>query len=339
MREKLYKLLFFNFFVKRLAIQLLNSARFVNNPLYQYFLERQIDSVARRYEKCPNIVMIENTNICNSRCSMCPHEVMKRGQGVMSEDLYRKIIGQCAEWGVDKIGLHGFGEPLIDKDFPERIKYAKDKGIAHVGTSSNGSLMSESLAEALILAGLDEINFSLDAVSQSAYEKMRVGLPYEKTMANVKRFIDLRNSLGRSKPFVIVDLIETDFNRGEATEFKKRWEGLADRVNITTLHAWGGSYNDKAGKGIFHTLLPKIKRDPCRFLWTDMVVTWDGRVSACCQDYESHLVMGDAKTTNLKDIWQGSALSQLRETHRFRKFGKVPLCGVCNYRSVWWLFR
>ncbi len=339
MRDKLYSLLFYNVYAKKLAVYLLNAGWFVNNPLYRQLHNRYVAAVINRYREVPNVVVIENTNVCNSHCFMCPHDELHRPLGVMSLDLFKKVVDQCALLGVSKISLHGFGEPLTDRIFPERVKYAKEKGIPHVGTTSNGALMTKDLAEAVILAGLDQINFSLDAVSPEAYGKIRVGLPFKTVMENVREFIGLRNRLGRTKPLVTVDLIENQHNQGETKAFINRWQGIADLVNITTLHTWAGSYKEKVGSGQLHHQNRFIKREPCRFLWTDLVVNWDGRVSACCQDYEATMVVGDLQTTPLKEVWQGDVLNHLRGIHLKGRMEEIPLCQICDYRSVWWLFR
>lgn len=339
MKNKIYSLLFYNLFFKRIGACLLNSSWFVNNFVYQSFIRLYIKKIINKYRLAPNNVIIENTNFCNSRCLMCPHNIMKRKQGVMDEKLFKKIIDECVQNKINKIVLHNFGEPLMDKNFVARIKYAKSKGIADVGTSTNASLLSKTLSEEIIASGLDGINFSLDAFSKNAYEKIRIGLPYDKVMKNVKEFISIRNRLGKKKPFVIVDLIETEFNKNETKPFIKRWKNLADKVNITTLHTWGGSFKDQAGEEKFHFKNQKIIREPCRFLWTDMVINWDGRVSACCQDYEANMVVGDINKTSLKEIWQGKTLESLRENHLQGNYSKIPMCNFCDYRSVWWLFK
>ena len=339
LRESLYNFLFYNIYSKRLAIILLNSPLFVNNFLYQYFNNKNIIRIIRKYKKAPSLVVIENTNLCNSRCSMCPHSVMKRKQGVMANNIYQKIIDECAKIGVEHVTLHNFGEPLIDKNFVSRVKYAKSKKIPYVGTSTNGALLTPTLSKQIIESGLDVINFSLDAFSKEAYQKIRVGLSYEKVMKNIKEFSEIRRRLGVRKPKIIVDMVETDFNRNEKQKFIDKWQNMADKVSITTLHSWGGSFKDKVGKGDLHRGLKKIRREPCRFLWTDMVILWDGKVSACCQDYDGRLIVGDLNKNSLQEIWQGKILSTLRESHLKGQISLVPMCKTCDYRSVWWLFK
>lgn len=339
LRGKVYSSLFYMHFLKKIGIKLLNSPWFVNNDLYQYLQETYIKKIINKYFLAPNLVVIENTSFCNSSCSMCPHSVMKRKQGTMKTDLFHKIIDQCNKLGVKQVGLHNFGEPLMDKDFAEKLRYASQKADASVGTSTNAALMRSELAKEIILSGLDTINFSIDAFTKASYEKIRVGLPFKEVIKNVENFIDIRKQLGKKKPEIIVDFIETELNKGEKKLFINKWKGLVDKVNITTLHAWGGSYEGKAGKGKFHSKLLKIKREPCRFLWTDMVINWDGRVSVCCQDYEAKIVIGDINKNSLQEIWRGKIINDLRKKHLAGKFSEIPLCSLCNYRSVWWLFK
>ena len=89
----------------------------------------------------------------------------------------------------------------------------------------------------------------------------------------------------------------------------------------------------------FHFRNSQVRREPCRFLWTDLVINWNGEVPACCQDYEGSMVVGDANLLSLKEIWNGRLLQNLRTKHLENKMDQIPLCKVCDYRSVWWLFK
>ena len=64
--------------------------------------------------------------------------------------------------------MHNYGEPFIDRQLVEKVRYAKQKGIKEVGMISNGSLITEKVARGMIEAGLDAINISVDAVGQGS---------------------------------------------------------------------------------------------------------------------------------------------------------------------------
>ncbi len=119
-----------------------------------------------RAPSLPEIVQIESTNICNAKCVFCPRDEMHRRQGIMTFDLFSKIVDECAELGITHVRVHNYGEPFVDRQLVEKVRYAKQKGIKEVGMISNGSLITEQVARGMIEAGLDAINISVDAVGQ-----------------------------------------------------------------------------------------------------------------------------------------------------------------------------
>src|ERR1051325_10347556 len=104
----------------------------------------------------PEIVQIESTNICNAKCVFCPRDEMHWAQGVMSRELFRKVVDECAALGITHVRMHNYGEAFLDRHLTEKVRYAKDKGIKEVGMISHGSPITEKVARAVIEAGLDD---------------------------------------------------------------------------------------------------------------------------------------------------------------------------------------
>jgi MoaA/NifB/PqqE/SkfB family radical SAM enzyme len=94
----------------------------------------------------PEIVQIESTNLCNAKCVFCPRDEMHRKQGVMSFELFRKIVDECVELDITHVRVHNYGEPFMDRQLVQKVRYAKEKGIEEVGMISNGSLITEQVA-------------------------------------------------------------------------------------------------------------------------------------------------------------------------------------------------
>jgi hypothetical protein len=82
-----------------------------------------------RAPRWPDIVQIESTNLCNAKCVFCPRDEMHRRQGVMDFDLFRKVVDECAALGITHVRVHNYGEPFLDKQLVEKVRYAKSKGI------------------------------------------------------------------------------------------------------------------------------------------------------------------------------------------------------------------
>lgn len=269
-----------------------------------------------RAPRLPEIVQIESTNICNARCVFCPRDQMHRRQGVMDEALFRKVVDDCAALGIRHVRLHNYGEPFVDRHLTDKVAYAKQKGIAEVGVISNGSLIDEQVARGVIDAGLDAINISVDASGREVFERTRVGLEYDKVIANIERLVRIRAELGRTHPKLILSFVRQD-NSDEERAFIDHWRTIADKIHITELHNWAGTLNRNSDV-----------RYPCYRQWLTFTVLWDGRVSLCCADFDGRVILGDMRTSNIRDIWESEAYRQVRREHL--ESGGPEICRACD---------
>jgi len=329
-------LFLYNKGIKGTASILLGQPWFLRNPVYQYFLKKRVEQVVEKYRETPFAIRIENTNVCNARCYMCPHSTMKRKQGFMSKKLYQKIIDQASELGVDFVNLHNFGEPLLDKDFVWRVEYAKQRGVAWVSTNTNGQVLNKKLSKQLIKAGLDEIFISLDAATKKTYQKIRIGLDFDKIVRNIKNLASLRKKMNKDNPKIIVDFLEFDLNRQETNTFIKKWQGIVDGVCISQIHDWS-----LKKKNLFKSKFANyvsFSQSPCRLPFTELLINWDGTACLCCQDIEGEVIVGDANKQSLKKIWQGRVLDKIRKKHLTLDVNDLPLCQDCKLRTFWWAF-
>jgi len=148
----------------------------------------------------PPVLRVETTNLCNAHCTICPRETIDRKLEQMDQELFEKIIKEATENDCKTLQMHNFGEPLLDRLLPERIKMAKEAGIDYIKIFSNGSQLKEVLAERLIESGLDEIKISIDGSNFKEFERIRIGLDLEEILDNSKNFIKKRELRGRSVP-------------------------------------------------------------------------------------------------------------------------------------------
>jgi len=269
-----------------------------------------------RAPRLPEIVQIEATNICNAKCTFCPRDDMTRRQGVMEMALFRKIVDECASLGIGHVRMHNYGEAFVDKKLPEKIAYAKAKGIPEVGVITNGSLLGPDVARAVIEAGLDAINISLDAAGKETFESTRLGLKYDKVIANVEGLVRIRRELGRRRPKLILSFVRQD-NSAEEQAFIDHWSAVADKIHITELHNWAGTLKRRADVNF-----------PCYRQWLTFTVLWDGRVSLCCADLDGHVVLGDLATETIAGVWNGDAYRRVRREQL--ESGGPAICRNCD---------
>ncbi len=269
-----------------------------------------------RAPRMPDIVQIESTNMCNAKCVFCPRDDMHRRQGIMTVDLFRKIVDECVELGITHIRMHNYGEAFMDRRLVEKVRYAKQKGIREVGMISNGSLITELVARGMIDAGLDAINISVDASGKEVFESTRIGLKYEKVIANIERLVRLRGESGKRRPKLILSFVRQN-NSADEQAFIEHWRSIADKIHVTDLHNWAGTLNTESDVNY-----------PCYRPWLTFTVLWDGRVSLCCADFDGKTILGDLNTHSIAEIWNAEPYRNARRQHL--ESGGPDICRACD---------
>lgn len=332
--EMIYNQVLYNHRLKKLVVRLFQSSITYRNPLYNFLYDRVMSQKMKQFSKIPFRVMIENTNACHADCVFCPHKLMKRKVGVMSMDLYKKIIDQCQKFGIDYVTIYGFGEPLLDRYFFERVNWAKKADITRVTTNTNGMYLDKEKIEPVFLSGLDEIYISFDAATETTYKKIRPGLKFKTVEENILRLVKERKKRKLKKPEIILSYVECLENRHETGQYIKKWKDKVDFISISFIHNWTGVIQS-GGK------LKIGRRDPCRLLWTDMIISWNGDAPLCCNDYENRIILGNIRDQSIKKIWTGEQLKKIRKLHQKGRFEKILICKNCDYnfhhKSPWWV--
>src|SRR5437879_8510507 len=148
----------------------------------------------------PRSIYIEPTSRCNEFCQQCPRTLLSREEDRdLPFDEFRKIVDQFPV--LDRVVLHGLGEPLLNKDLPHMIRYLKERG-TYVLFNSNGIALNASRGRALIDSGLDEYRLSMDGSTREMYAHVRGVDAFDKIWRNIHAFIALQEKQNASKPAV-----------------------------------------------------------------------------------------------------------------------------------------
>ena len=270
----------------------------------------------------PRTVRVESTDYCNANCVTCTREIMTRSKGVMSMELFKKVVDECAAYKISSLHLHNFGEPFLDARIYEKIAYAKEKGI-NTRLFSNVSILNEERATKAILSGLDKIKISMDGNTKETFEDIRRGLSFDKVVAGIETLVRLKLQLGSKTPEIGLVFVETDKNRHEKEDFVKRWKGKVDSIDISSYHNWGGSLNEGA---------KDFRRLPCLRVWQTFTVLWNGDVAICCMDYDGKVILGNVNEQSIHSIFNSAKYKEAREVHLKGEFEKIPICLKCEAR-------
>lgn len=313
----------------------------------------------------PFIFQIETTNACNMTCVMCPRTtLMDRPIDHMQMENFKSVVDEiigftdeeltlwdnyvekhglqtslesakdedyfyyfiCAQ----SIALHGFGDPLLDKDLDERIKYCTDNGKLTY-FSTNPVNISLKVMDRLGKAGLSFLKFHLDGVDNESQLKYRgrVDKTYEESQQKVLETLALFKEKGYKTKVILTKLKfnnEDDLDK----EFLDYWRQHDVFAYIKNQHnRWLYEEADAVSNSA------EYMQRYCEFPWTSLSLLQDGSVVPCPLEYNAELVMGNVKEESLSEIWNGKNYQDLRLMHTTGDFPKNHFCtNKCDFNKL-----
>lgn len=294
----------------------------------------------------PVSIDIEPTTSCNLRCPQCPSGIREftRNTGMLGFDLYKKVIDELHPdlvWLV----LYFQGEPFLNKQFLEFVKYAHQKNI-YTATSSNAHYFTDEVARATVESGLDRLIISIDGITQETYSKYRVGGKLDKVIEGTRKLLFYKKQLKSKTPHIIWQFIVFKHNEHEIPEIKRMAREIGvDEVGIKTAQIYDYQTSDKLipqneklarykktanGYVIKNKLL-----NQCWRMWRGSVITWDGLVVPCCFDKDATHRFGNVGIEKFENVWRNS------QYHSFRKAilksrKEIDICTNCTEGTKVW---
>lgn len=267
---------------------------------------------------------IEPTNHCNLKCPECPSGLgeLTRPLGLLSVDDFKKMIDQICDTGF-YVQLFFQGEPYINKNLPEMIRYAQSKSI-YVSISTNGHFVSEKKVYSIVENAPDKLIFSMDGLDEESYQNYRVGGSFKKADEGLRMLIKKRNELKKEKPFVEFQFIVMRQNEHMLDDVIKYGKNVGvDKVVFKTMQV--SSYenavhflplNRKYRRYIIKDGTVRIKnklKNHCFALWRTSVITWDGKVVPCCFDKDAKFNFGQLNGKSFEEIWLSEPYQNFRQ--------------------------
>jgi len=278
---------------------------------------------------------IELNPSCNLRCPMCVISAEENPKASkkywMCFDHYKKLIDEGVANGLMSLQLNNINEPLIRRDIPEFVAYARKAGVLDVMMSTNGTLLTEELSEQLIKAGLTKLSFSIDAITPETYDKIRVGGKYDKVLKNLFDFLAVRKRLDYRTPLLKVTFVKSPLNAHELDEFVKFWEEKADLIAIQNINnPFDGELWEKTKE--YFSMQPKVveKTDKiCPHPFQRMTIQADGMALLCCNLRGPELPLGNVIEKGLAAVYQGETAKEYRKLHREGRYKEIETCRKC----------
>lgn len=131
------------------------------------------------------------TDLCNLRCRYCmPDGVPKLAhEEILTYEEFLRLAALFARCGVDTVRVTG-GEPLVRKGVDQLVRGLKEiPGIRKVAMTTNGTLLAQQLP-ALLDAGLDSVNISLDTLNPETFVKITARDEFAAVQAGIRAALE-----------------------------------------------------------------------------------------------------------------------------------------------------
>lgn len=286
----------------------------------------------------PMMVVLSFVYPCNALCPHCPFtnsNIRKEYADApyMPEKLFKKIADEAGQYN-SLIRLTGGGEPMLHPKGTDLIVYAKEKG-CRVGLVSNGSMFDEENTRRLLSAGVDMIEFSVDAANEEQYSIYRKGLSWPHLLQNARRMVALRNEMKAQTKIVGSCVHQKGIDIDEVERFWCHEIGFDNLIRRKYL-TWGVNTTMDADLSADPTPYLDTDEVPCPFLFERLNIDTRGNVQVCGYDISANTSMGNVHKDSIKDIWLGEGFEYYRSKHLNGQGKSLQMCAGCpdwKYRS------
>ena len=277
----------------------------------------------------PTTLQLNVAASCNLSCRMCPFLPVHDDESYareMTEETFRAMLPTLRT--LDSVLLTGSGEPMFNRNLVRFIEMAREaKPGLGIDVTTNGTLLTESMARELIRVGLTRLVVSIDGATPETVASIRTGINLNKVLANLETLRRLKEESGSRYPIVRVSYMVGYRNYRELPDMVRmaRRLGIAE---INVLEVFTGSAEGERDN-LFHSveedggatlklavklaqagrvrlLLPLTSHTACHHPYSP-VITESGDVSPCCfLSYEGRTFNVEGAETRLPPIVYGN---------------------------------
>lgn len=290
----------------------------------------------------PIVYNIETTNACNMRCKMCPRTtMMTRPVENIDKETFINVVNQIKpfskeqwnkwesfveeKYGISKkemsennfflyiipkvIQLHGYGDPLLDKNMAYYVKILTEKGFFSYFSCNPSNINIEKTIQ-MFENGLSYIKYSIESVDDLIHKQIRGKA--SNFSVGYKKIMQLLEIKKREKYKTVIIITMLDLNRSNQREeflnLKKAFEG-AD------VYIYLKSEDTQWYRKDYHQTYSIHWTEFCQHPWVSMTIKSNGEAVMCMEDYNNEIILGDAKKESLYDIWNGDKYYKFRKDH------------------------
>lgn len=290
----------------------------------------------------PVVYNIETTNACNMRCEMCPRTtMMTRPIETMKSDIFGKIIDQLRPWSEEEwlgwekfvadkyrigkdemhenhfflyvipkvIVLHGYGDPLLDKNIPDYVEMMTKRGLMSYFSCNPANINMERTVETFE-NGLDYVKYSIESADDIRHKEVRGQQSnFSESYWKIVELLNIKEQRNLQTTIVITMInLNKPWQQEEFEKVKEAFDGMNVYVYLKSQDQQWYEDNKQETRSI-HWI------EFCQFPWSSMTIKSNGEAVECVEDFNNEIILGDAHNQSLFDIWNGEGYKKFRMDH------------------------
>jgi wyosine [tRNA(Phe)-imidazoG37] synthetase (radical SAM superfamily) len=267
--------------------------------------------------------------------------MMTRPIETMQADVFEKVVSQLRPWSakewetwqafveekyhIDRndmsenhfflhvipkvIVLHGYGDPLLDKNIPDYVELMTKKGLMSYFSCNPANINMERTIETFE-NGLNYVKYSIESVDDLRHREVR-GLQsnFTDSYKKIVQLLDLKAKRNLDTIIVITMInLNKSWQHEEFEKLKDAFKGMDVYVYLKSQDQQWYEDNKNQTQSI-HWL------EFCQFPWSSMTIKSNGESVECVEDFNNEIILGNSQTESLYDIWNGEKYKNFRLDH------------------------
>jgi len=197
----------------------------------------KVEALINNKNPYPVTLEIDPSNACNHSCPFCisGHLHLSKykdtelfNRTMLSDDIFRSLIKELVTLDIQAINWTGGGEPTLNPNLGEMIRFVKENSKIQMGMFSNGTLLKKFNLFETIVKSLTWIRISIDAGNAETYNKLRVtnsSNNFQVVMDNIKELVENKKKF-KSDITIGAGFVVTRENYKEILDFARFFKDI-----------------------------------------------------------------------------------------------------------------
>jgi len=207
------------------------------------------------------------------------------------------------------IVLHGYGDPLLDKNIPNYVASMSQRGLQSYFSCNPANINMERTIETF-KNGLGYIKYSMESVDDLRHKQVRgQASNFSESYMNILKLLEVKAQQNLKTTIVITMInLNKSWQQEEFGKLKDAFKGLDVYVYLKSQDQMWYEDNKQQTQSI-HWL------EFCQFPWSSMTIKSNGEAVECVEDFNNEIILGDAHNETLSEMWNGEKYKKFRNDH------------------------